>query len=202
MAADYRRFLVAALFSCALVGTLSCTEASSRGNWDDDLGRCVANIESSLKAIASSAPEFSSIDEAAAWIKLRKPIGLRTQLENAGAELFKRLRELEEAQVISEPFANIQLASELLWSQYFALQGVSGCRLHNAGGVEGEILEDQLYLIFVRELPLEKYLRDHGLEDLAERRRALFFALVLTEARIEWNIDQLVRVLKYHPGAR
>jgi len=187
------------IFGLAWVAS-ACAPASLCGETPPtDVESCAGTVNSEFRSIGLKAPRFADIGDAARWVISQLPAKDREHFARAGRDITTRTTTWIQVEAIHEPFGNAQLMSELLWSQYFAFAEFSGCQLKEESGVVGEVIEDELYFAFVKKMPLEDSLRKSGIRDLAELRRALFFAMLLESSEVNWDLPKLSSVLAYRP---
>jgi len=179
-------------------GGCSVSKSTIVRDYDTTLAICIDEIRGALMPIEAELASGTGIRASAVEIFERLPADLKHGFDESGSDTKRKLERLLRLGVIDSTFSNVQLVSEALWYQYFSFDSVAGCEELDSG-VVGEVVEDQLYAAFVSDKSLESLLIAAGLSDLAERRRALLFAIILERTGLEWSEKDLVSVLKYHP---
>lgn len=191
---------VIALLVCAHFPLCSCASAERPPNYEDELQACIATVQEVVSPISHRMPRFEHFPEATHWIGRNLPTPLKSRFSAAGQNVGSKVSEWTASGAIDSMFWNIQLADELLYSQYFAFDGMEGCTFQEpAEGVTGEIVEDQLYIAFVMNTPLESVASAAGFSDPGEVKRALMYAIFLDEANLKWTESELGRTVKF-PG--
>lgn len=200
MDANYHMARFVLFLTFASFPLCSCASAERSQNYEDELQACITTVHDALAPIAKRAPRFEHFHEASQWISENMPSPLKSRYSAAGKTVREKITEWTASEAIDSTFWNTQLADELLYAQYFVFDGMKECSFqHATEGVVGEIVEDQLYVAFVMNTPLESVANAAGFSDPGEVKRALMYAIFLDGANLEWTESELGRTVKY-PG--